>query len=133
MANHSLTDLRRALTPDGTLIPNGGGFDHRWIGSGGRIIRAVLLFRFGSQTLGNFLMSANQQDLAALKELIEAGKVTPVMDRTYPLSETRQAMDHVGKGHAQGKVAITVSRSSSDVLAPEKTRREGAVALPTVA
>ena len=70
---------------------------------------------------------------AALEELIEAGKVNPVMDRTYPLSETRQAMDHVGKEHAQGSVAITVSGSSSDVLAPEKTRRKGTVALPPVA
>ena len=108
VANHSLTDLRHALTPTGTLIPNGGGFDHRWMASGGRIVRAAVLFRFGGQKLGNFLMSANQQDLIVLKELIEAGKVTPVMDRTYPLSQTRQAIAHVGEGHASGKVAITV-------------------------
>ena len=108
VANHSLTDLRHALTPTGTLIPNGGGFDHRWMASGGRIVRAAVLFRFGGQKLGNFLMSANQQDLIVLKELIEAGKVTPVMDRTYPLSQTAEAIDHVGRGHARGKVAITV-------------------------
>lgn len=53
-------------------------------------------------------MSANQPDLIVLKELIEAGKVTPVMDRAYPLSEVRRAIDHVGAGHARGKVAITV-------------------------
>jgi NADPH:quinone reductase-like Zn-dependent oxidoreductase len=108
VANHSLTDLRHALTPTGTLIPNGGGFDHRWMASGGRIVRAAVLFRFGGQKLGNFLMSANQQDLIVLKELIEAGKVTPVMDRTYPLSQTAEAIAHVGEGHARGKVAITV-------------------------
>ena len=108
VANHSLTDLRHTLTPTGTLIPNGGGFDHRWMASGGRIVRAAVLFRFGGQKLGNFLMSANQQDLIVLKELIEAGKVTPVMDRTYPLSQTAEAIDHVGRGHARGKVAITV-------------------------
>jgi NADPH:quinone reductase-like Zn-dependent oxidoreductase len=108
VANHSLTDLRRALTPTGTLVPNGGGFDHRWVASGGRLLRAVVLFRFGSQTLGRFLVSPKHEDLVALKELIEAGKVTPVMDRTYPLSEIRKAIDHVGAGHTQGKVAISV-------------------------
>ena len=108
VANHSLTDLRRALTPTGTLVPNGGGFDHRWVASGGRLLRAVVLFRFGGQTLGNFLVSPKHADLVALKELIEAGKVSPVMDRTYPLSEVRKAIDHVGAGHTQGKVAISV-------------------------
>ena len=108
VSNHSLTDLRRVLTPTGTLIPNGGGFDNRWLASGGRIVRAAVLFQFGGQTLGNFLVSSNHADLVVLAELIEAGKVTPVMDRTYPLSETAQAIDHVGDGHARGKVVIAV-------------------------
>ncbi len=108
VANHSLTDLRRALTPTGMLVPNGGGFDHRWMASGGRLVRAVVLFRFGGQRLGNFLLSQKLADLVALKDLIEAGTVTPVIDRTYPLSETAQAIGHVGDGHARGKVAITV-------------------------
>jgi NADPH:quinone reductase-like Zn-dependent oxidoreductase len=108
VSNHSLTDLRRALTPTGTLIPNGGGFDNRWLASGGRIVRAAVLFQFGGQTLGNFLVSSNHADLVVLAEMIEAGKVTPVMDRTYPLSETARAIDHVGKGHARGKVVIAV-------------------------
>jgi NADPH:quinone reductase-like Zn-dependent oxidoreductase len=108
VSNHSLTDLRRVLTPTGTLIPNGGGFDNRWFASGGRLVRAAVLFQFGGQTLGNFLVSFNHADLAVLAGMIEAGKVTPVIDRTYPLSETPQAIDHVGRGHARGKVAITV-------------------------
>ncbi len=108
VANRSLTELRRALTPTGTLIPNGGGFDHRWMASGGRLVRAVVLFQFGGQTLGNFLMSANQADLLALKALLEAGTVVPVIGHTYPLSQTAQALDLVGRGHARGKVAITV-------------------------
>jgi NADPH:quinone reductase-like Zn-dependent oxidoreductase len=108
VANHSLSDLRRALTPTGMLVPNGGGFDHHWIASGGRIVRAAVMFQFGSQTLGNFLMSTNHEDLVVLKDLIEAGVVTPVMDRTYPLSETAQAIGHVGEGHARGKTTITV-------------------------
>jgi len=108
VSNHSLSSLRRALTRTGTLVPNGGNFGNHWFAGGGRIIHAVVLFRFASQTLGNFLVSKNREDLVALKELIEAGKVTPVIDRTYRLSETPQAMDYVGAGHTQGKVAITV-------------------------
>jgi NADPH:quinone reductase-like Zn-dependent oxidoreductase len=108
VSNHSLSSLRRALTPTGVLIPNGGNFGNRWFASAGRLIRATFLFRFGTQRLGRFLVSTNHADLVALKELIEAGKVTPVLDRTYPLSSAAQAIDHVGAGHAQGKVAITV-------------------------
>jgi NADPH:quinone reductase-like Zn-dependent oxidoreductase len=108
VSNHSLSDLRRALTPMGVLIPNGGNFGNRWFASAGRLIRATFLFRFGTQRLGRFLVSTNHADLVALKALIEAGKVTPVLDRTYPLSSAAQAIDHVGSGHAQGKVAITV-------------------------
>ena len=108
VSNHSLSSLRRALSPNGTLVPNGGRFDKRWMAGGARIVQGRLLFRFSSQTMGNFLLSANQADLLVLKELIEAGKLTPVMDRTYPLSETAQAMGHVGEGHAQGKTTISV-------------------------
>ena len=108
VANHSLSDLRGALTPTGTLVPNGGGFDNRWFASGGRVIRAHALNRFVGHTLQPFLVSFNLEDLVALKEMIEAGKLTPVIDRTYQLTETPQAIAHVGKGHASGKVAITV-------------------------
>ena len=108
VSNHSLSHLRRALTATGVLIPNGGNFGNRWFSSAGRLIRAKLMFRSGTQRAANFLVSTNHDDLVALKELIEAGKVTPVLDRTYPLSSAAQAIDHVGTGHAQGKVAITV-------------------------
>jgi NADPH:quinone reductase-like Zn-dependent oxidoreductase len=108
VANHSLSSLRRALTPTGTLVPNAGRFDNRWFAGGGRVIAANVLSRFVSQTLRPFLVSQNHGDLVVLKELIESGKVTPVIDRAYPLSETPQAMGHVGAGHARGKVAITV-------------------------
>jgi len=111
VSNHSLSDLRRALTPTGTLIPNGGNFGNRWLASGGRIVRGVVLFRFGSQKLGNFLVSMKKhEDLDFLKELIEAGKVTPVMDRTYPLSETAQALAQVGSGHLRGKVTVSIGQ-----------------------
>jgi NADPH:quinone reductase-like Zn-dependent oxidoreductase len=114
VSNHSLSELRRALSPAGTLVPNGGRFDNRWLASGGRIIRGTLMFRFGGQKLGNFLVSMKHADLTVLKELIEGGKVTPVIDRTYQLSESAEAIAHVGGGHAngggrtRGKVAISL-------------------------
>ena len=121
VSNHSLSDLRRALTPTGVLIPNAGNFGNHWFASAGRLLRAAVLFRFGSQTLGRFLVSPKLEDLVALKELIEAGKVTPVIDHTYPLSETAQAMGHVGGGHSRGKVVITVSRAAIGALASVDT------------
>ena len=108
VSNHSLSRLRGALTATGVLIPNGGNFGNRWFASAGQLICATVMFRFGTQRLGRFLVSMNHDDLVALKELIEAGKVKPVLGRTYPLSDAAQAIDHVGTGHAQGKTAITV-------------------------
>lgn len=108
VSNHSLSDLRRALTPTGMLVPNGGNFANRWFAGGGRIMRAVILSQFVSQKLRNFLVSTKAEDLEALRDMIEGGKVTPVIDRAYPLQEAQAAMDHVGAGHARGKVAITV-------------------------
>jgi NADPH:quinone reductase-like Zn-dependent oxidoreductase len=108
VGNHSLSDLRRALTPTGSLVPNAGNFQNRWFAGGGRVISSHLLRTVAGQPLRPFLLSPNLEDLVVLKELIEAGKVTPVMDRTYPLAETALAMSHVGEGHARGKVAITV-------------------------
>ena len=108
VANHSLSDLRRALTRMGTLVPNGGGFDNHWFANGGRVVGAHVLGRFVNHKLRPFLVSPNLEDLVVLEELIKAGKVTPVTDRTYPLSEASQAVGRVGGGHARGKITITV-------------------------
>jgi NADPH:quinone reductase-like Zn-dependent oxidoreductase len=112
VGNHSFSDLRRALTRTGTLIPNTGGFENRWFASGGRVVRALLMSAFVRQTLRPFVMSPKHEDLVVLKDLIEAGKVTPVIDRTYPLSEIAQAIGHVATGHARGKVVVAVSAPS---------------------
>jgi NADPH:quinone reductase-like Zn-dependent oxidoreductase len=109
VSNHSLSDLRRALNPAGMLVPNGGRFDKTWMASGGRIVQGKVLFQFGNQTLGNFLVKMGHEGLVDLTQLIEAGKVTPVMDHTYSLSETAQALGHVGEGHARGKTTITMA------------------------
>jgi NADPH:quinone reductase-like Zn-dependent oxidoreductase len=73
-----------------------------------RIVKALLWSPFVSQKMGNFTVTPNKEDLQSLKELIEAGKVTPVIDRTYSLSEVPDAIGYLEEGHAQGKVVITV-------------------------
>ena len=106
--NASLSRLRRALTPRGTLVIVGGETGGRWLGGTDRQLRALLLSRFVGQKLGTFISKENHEDMLVLKELIEAGKVTPVIDRTYPLTEAPQAIRYVQEGHARGKVVITV-------------------------
>ena len=100
VANHSLSDCRRVLTPQGIHLPNSG------LGGLGYVIKAFVSSLFVRQQGAPFVSQAKYEDLVVLKELIEAGKVTPVIDRTYPLSETPEAMGYVGEGHARGKVVI---------------------------
>lgn len=106
--NSSLSRLRRALTSQGTLVIVGGETEGRWLGGTDRQIRALLLSPFVGQKLGTFICSENHEDMLALKELIEAGKVTPAIDRTYPLAEAPDAIQYVKEGRARGKVVITV-------------------------
>jgi NADPH:quinone reductase-like Zn-dependent oxidoreductase len=106
--NRSVSHLRRALSPRGTLVIVGAEGGGRWFGGIDRQLRALMLSPFVSQKLGTFIAKAKVEDLLALKELIVAGKVTPVIDRTYPLSEVPEAMRHLEEGHARGKVVITL-------------------------
>jgi NADPH:quinone reductase-like Zn-dependent oxidoreductase len=104
---HSLSECRRALAPKGTYVPNRGA-GGRWIGPLGRIAKARFLSLFSRQKLQPFLSRENRDDLLALAELIAAGKLTPVIDRAYPLSQAAEALRYVGEGHTQGKVVVTV-------------------------
>jgi NADPH:quinone reductase-like Zn-dependent oxidoreductase len=104
----SPSDCRRALTPRGTLTLSSGDSDGRWIGPIDRMVKAILLSPFVGQRLGAFLARPSRHDLALVRELIEAGTVTPVIDRTYPLRETAEAIRHLETGHARGKIVITV-------------------------
>lgn len=106
--NPSLSRLRRALTPKGTLVIAGGETRGRWLGGTDRQLRALLLSRFVDQKLTTFICRENHEDLLVLKELIEAGRITPVIDRSYPLSEAPKAIRYLEQGHARGKVVITV-------------------------
>ena len=103
-----LSPLRRALTPRGTLVLVGGEGGDRWIGTVGRTVRALVVSPFVRQTLRGVVGAAKAADLQLLKELIEAGKVTPIVDRTYPLREVPAAIRYLHAGHARGKIAITV-------------------------
>jgi NADPH:quinone reductase-like Zn-dependent oxidoreductase len=103
-----LSQLRRALTAEGTIVIVGGEGGDRWLGGFQRQIFAPLRALFTKQKLLGLMFKERQQDLLTLKELIEAGKLTPVIDRTYPLSEAAQAIRYLEQGHARGKVVLTV-------------------------
>jgi NADPH:quinone reductase-like Zn-dependent oxidoreductase len=105
---HSPSDCRRALTSGGTLVLSSGESDGRWIGPLDRILKAVVLSPFVSQRLRPLVAKRSGVDLRFVKELIETGKVTPVIDRTYSLSETADAIRYLETGHARGKILITV-------------------------
>ena len=111
--NHSLSDTRRALTPEGTYVLIGhdrfGASGGRWFGSGiPRFIKLLALSPFVSQRMAPRITKETNDPLVVLKELLEAGEITSVIDRTYPLSEVPEAIRYLEEGHAQGKIVISV-------------------------
>jgi len=105
----SPSSFRRVLTPKGRLVLSSGDSPGRVIGPISRIIKAVLLSPFIGQTMGPAVAKPSSDDLQFLRELIEAGSVTPVIDRTYPLTEAPDAIRYLETGRARGKVVIAVS------------------------
>jgi NADPH:quinone reductase-like Zn-dependent oxidoreductase len=103
VASHSFAEYRRVLEPGGTLMPSSG---HAGMGY---VLKAFLLSLFVRRQGRPFVSTPNQDDLITLKELVEAGRVTPVIDRTYSLRETAEAFRYLDQGHAQGKVTIVVA------------------------
>ena len=114
VGNHSLSQTRRVLSPTGKLQPNGGGHSG---GAMGTLVQAMVTSLFVRQQLRPSVKFQNHKDLVALKELVEAGKLTPVIDGTYPLRETPTAMGHVAAGHARGTVVINVAPPPTPALA----------------
>jgi NADPH:quinone reductase-like Zn-dependent oxidoreductase len=112
VGNHSLSRLRQALTPTGTLVANGGGSPGHVFGVMGSMLQLIAVNAFVRQQLRVILPAApagpTHEDLLAVTALIEAGKLTPVVDRTYPLTDAAEGVRHVEQGHARGKAVITV-------------------------
>ena len=104
----SIFDYKRALSPNGIYVSTGGSM--------AQTFQSMLLGPFismtGTKKMGAHTMRPNQKDLVFVKELVEAGKIVPVIDRRYPLSETAEALRYYGEGHSQGKTVITVEHSS---------------------
>jgi NADPH:quinone reductase-like Zn-dependent oxidoreductase len=110
-AYHSIFDYRRALSQDGIYVMAGGG----WVQMLQVMLLGPLLSRIGSKKVCSFIANINQKDLVLLKDLLEAGKVVPIIDRRYPLSDVAEALRYLEEGHAQGKVVITVEHSGRGV------------------
>lgn len=108
VGNRSLSACRRLLNPSGTYIAAGGSAGRWMIGALARMITQLVLSRLGSQKLVGVFAKPSQDDLTIMRNLMYAGKVTPVIDRRYRLSETAEAIRYLETGHARGKVVITV-------------------------
>ncbi|HKY64903.1 MAG TPA: NAD(P)-dependent alcohol dehydrogenase [Acidimicrobiales bacterium] len=103
---HAASALRRVLTPRGVLVMISGDAEGRWVGPVGRMVAARLTSPFVGQTLTGFTVTVNADDLEAVGRQIEAGGVTPVIDRTYAFGEVAEALLHLETGRARGKVVI---------------------------
>jgi len=109
VANHSLTQTRRALTERGVLQSNNGTSGGRWFGTLGTVIKTAVISKFTRRQAPPSIKFTNRRDLLVLKNLIEDGRVTPLVGRTYPLSQAADALEHVRTGHARGTVVLVVA------------------------
>ena len=111
VGNHSLSECRQVLTPNGkyVLIGGGGANEQGFLGGLGKALWAMLFSKFVNQQMGMMMADANQKDLTILADMMQSGKVKPVIDRTYKsLGEIPDAIRYLEEGHARGKVIITV-------------------------
>ena len=108
VGNRSLSACRRVLTRKGTYVAVGAPHKGRLLGPIKRLLKMMVYKRFVSQSMVFFIARFNKEDLEVLRGLLEDGAITPVIDRTYELSETAEALHYLGEGHARGKVVITV-------------------------
>ena len=106
--NHSWRELKRVLADHGRLVIVGGPKRNRLIGPLGKVVRTIVASIPGSRKAMFFITKIDRDDLAFVRQLVENGKVTPVIDRRYELAEIRDALAYLGEGHAQGKIVVTV-------------------------
>ncbi len=130
VGNRSMADTRRALTPNGMLISNGGGHS---AGKLSRVIRSALASIVVRQQARPSIKSQNRADLVTLKGFVEAGAVTPVIGGTYALADTAKAISHVAGGHARGTLVIAVARPPNAGTETERTPLDVPVAAAAVA
>ena len=109
VSNLPLAKLRGALTPKGTLVLNGGGSPGHVFGPIAGLLKAVVVNLFVPQRLRPLPSKPTREELLTVTELIESGKLTPIVDRTYPLADTAEGLRYVEQGHARGKVVVTVA------------------------
>ncbi len=107
--NHSIRDYTRALSKSGIAVVLGGSLAQFFQG----VLLGPLVSRLGRKKVRSFIARMNQSDLVFIKELLEAGKIVPVIDRYYPLSGTAEAIRYLAEGHARGKVVITVDQNDN--------------------
>jgi NADPH:quinone reductase-like Zn-dependent oxidoreductase len=107
-AHHSIFDYSRALSQDGRYVMAGGGGVQALLVA----LLGPLLSRIGRKKICFFIANINQKDLVFLKDLLEAGKVVPVIDRRYPLSDAAEALRYLAEGHAKGKIVLTVKHGN---------------------
>jgi NADPH:quinone reductase-like Zn-dependent oxidoreductase len=108
VGNHSFSDLRGVMTPNGIYVMVGGPKTNNWLGPMGRAMRAPLYSKLVDQEFAFFISEMKPDDLALIGDLMQAGKVTPVIDRRYSLSEVAEAMRYLGTGHARAKIVIAL-------------------------
>jgi NADPH:quinone reductase-like Zn-dependent oxidoreductase len=108
-ATRSFRDLRRMLVPGGTLVCAGAAKRGGWLGILARLLAMMFRSRVLRQRVVFYIASTRREDLAYLKELIEAGQLRPVIDRTYPLGEAREAVRYAMSGQGRAKVVITMT------------------------
>jgi NADPH:quinone reductase-like Zn-dependent oxidoreductase len=107
--NRSWSDCKRVLTDRGTLVIVGGPKSNRWLGPMGHVLKVRVASLAGSRTVAApFLAKTNKEDMVVLRDLLAGGKVTPVIDRRYNLSQVPEALSYLGEGHAQGKIVINL-------------------------
>jgi NADPH:quinone reductase-like Zn-dependent oxidoreductase len=119
VGNHSFSARRNILNPNGICVMVGAPNDGNWIGPLAGVLKVLALSRFVSQSFVAFIGKASKRDLTIMGELMEAGKVTPVIDRRYGLSDVPDAIRYLEDGHARGKVVITLDRNNKAKETPE--------------
>ena len=141
VANRSLFESRRVLNPGGryVLIGGGGVNENRWVGTLPRPLKAMVLSRFVTQDMGMLLAEIRSQDLNTLRDLMQSGKVTPVIDRTYTFNQIPEALRYLEEGHARGKVVISLedinkgAPSANLTAGPASTTKSTLIALTFIA